>query len=337
MTSRSRRAAAPSAATARLGRAAAAVSVVALLGALLAPWASPSASADPLGDADREVRSARAALDAASSRYFEALGEYRALDDRIGRLEAGIAAGEDRIASLRRVVASRAVEAYKSGSQNVGFVFDSRDVTDLTVRRKLLSVATASDAGALDELERSLVEQREQRDALASGRARRERSLEEMRRAQESLDARLAAALEGRAGVRRRLAEQARAAAALAASRTAAARTAATVPAGAPATPPAPLVMPAPGGGGDGSIHDHPFLACVRHRESRGDYGVVNPAGPWYGAYQFSQSTWNATAAHAGRYDLVGVVPSTASPSDQDAMAWALYQWQGSRPWGGSC
>jgi muramidase (phage lysozyme) len=75
----------------------------------------------------------------------------------------------------------------------------------------------------------------------------------------------------------------------------------------------------------------------VRQRESRGNYSVVNPAGPWYGAYQFLASTWNVTAQHAGRLDLVGVIPSQASPADQDAMALALYQWQGTGPWGGSC
>lgn len=330
MTSRSRRAAALFDPARRLARTAAAAAVVALLAALLAPWSS--AAADPVGDADRDVRSAQAALDAASARYFDSLGEYRALGDRIAGLEADITAGERRVASLRRVVASRAVEAYKTGSRNVGFVFDSRDVTDLTVRRKLLSVANASDTDVLDDLERSLAEQRRQRDALAAGREERSRSLDEMRRAQSSLDARLAAALAHRTDVRRRLAAQARAdAAAVRATIRPAARPSDIAPR--PAAGPAPVAVAAPGG----AVHDHPFLACVRHRESRGDYSVVNPAGPWYGAYQFSQSTWNATAAHAGRYDLVGVVPSTASPADQDAMAWALYQWQGSRPWGGSC
>lgn len=325
MTSRLRRAAAPSTPAGRLGRVAAATAVAALLGLTLAPWSS--AAADPLGDADRGVRSAQAAFDAASARYFDALGEYRALGDRIRGLEEQIATGERKVASLRRIAASRAVEAYKSGAGDVGFVFDSDDVTDLTVRRKLLSAANASDADSLDELERILAEQREQRDALAAGRAEQERSLDEMRRAQRSLDARLAAALAGRADVRRRLAARSRPAAAPAASRPAAS----SAPADRPA--PRPPVVTSPGG----SIHDHPFLACVRHRESRGNYTVVNPAGPWYGAYQFARSTWNATAAHAGRYDLVGVVPSAASPADQDAMAWALYQWQGSRPWGGSC
>ena len=79
------------------------------------------------------------------------------------------------------------------------------------------------------------------------------------------------------------------------------------------------------------------FLACVRQRESRGNYQVVSSNGVYHGAYQFSQSTWNATAQHAGRPDLVGVAPSRVSPADQDAMALALYHWQGKSPWGGHC
>ena len=63
----------------------------------------------------------------------------------------------------------------------------------------------------------------------------------------------------------------------------------------------------------------------------------MNPAGPYLGAYQFLQSTWNMTASHAGRTDLLGVPANVASAYDQDEMAWALYQWQGTGPWGGSC
>ena len=82
--------------------------------------------------------------------------------------------------------------------------------------------------------------------------------------------------------------------------------------------------------------HDDPFLVCTRARESDGNYSVVSPSG-YYGAYQFLPSTWDTTAVHAGRLDLVGVLPSRASEFDQDEIAWALYQWQGKGPWGGRC
>lgn len=87
-----------------------------------------------------------------------------------------------------------------------------------------------------------------------------------------------------------------------------------------------------------GSVGD--FLACTRAHESdsAGGYRAVSPSGMYRGAYQFSQSTWNATAAqYAGRPDLVGVDPASASPADQDAMAAALYAVAGNGPWEGRC
>jgi hypothetical protein len=71
-------------------------------------------------------------------------------------------------------------------------------------------------------------------------------------------------------------------------------------------------------------------------RESHGDYGATNPAG-YYGAYQFATTTWDSTAVHAGRTELLGVLPTQASEYDQDDLAWSLLQWQGKQPWGGRC
>jgi len=88
-----------------------------------------------------------------------------------------------------------------------------------------------------------------------------------------------------------------------------------------------------------GTIHAHWFLICTRSHESSPNpplhddgYDAVNPSGH-YGAYQFSQSTWNSTARHAGRPDLVGVRPDRASVRQQDLLAWTLYRWQGHDPW----
>jgi muramidase (phage lysozyme) len=78
-------------------------------------------------------------------------------------------------------------------------------------------------------------------------------------------------------------------------------------------------------------------LDCIRHRESRGQYDVVNTSSGAAGAYQFMPGTWNTNAAAAGRPDLVGVNPANASPADQDAMAQHLLATQGLGPWGGSC
>ena len=90
------------------------------------------------------------------------------------------------------------------------------------------------------------------------------------------------------------------------------------------------------GSGSNGSLsahHNDPFLTCVRRVESGGNYQAVSPGGQYLGAYQFLQATWDSTANHIRARDLVGVDPHTASPTLQDDMAWALYQWQGTGPW----
>jgi hypothetical protein len=107
-----------------------------------------------------------------------------------------------------------------------------------------------------------------------------------------------------------------------------------------PAAPAAPAQPTAPSYEGTPGVHprhDDPFLTCVRARESGGNYSIVSSDGLYYGAYQFLKTTWNSTANHAGRPELVGVQPNLASVYDQDDMAWALYQWQGAAPWGGYC
>ena len=78
-------------------------------------------------------------------------------------------------------------------------------------------------------------------------------------------------------------------------------------------------------------------LACIRQRESGGNYAAVSANGIYRGAYQFSQATWDSAARHAGRPDLVGHPPNLVAPADQDAVALDLYEWQGLAPWGGSC
>jgi hypothetical protein len=94
----------------------------------------------------------------------------------------------------------------------------------------------------------------------------------------------------------------------------------------APAPPP-PIV----------SSSDAAFLACVRSRESGGNYAIVDSSGQYMGAYQFSQSTWDGIASRSGRSALVGVHPNNASPADQDAIAFATLAISGRSPWGGLC
>lgn len=70
------------------------------------------------------------------------------------------------------------------------------------------------------------------------------------------------------------------------------------------------------------SRRDDPW-APVRQCESGGDY-TINTGNGFYGAYQFTISTWNWVAEMIGRDDLVGVRPHRAAPQAQDLMANAL-------------
>ena len=66
--------------------------------------------------------------------------------------------------------------------------------------------------------------------------------------------------------------------------------------------------------------------------ESGGNYRAYNPAGPYLGAFQFNQGTWNGVASR--HYpSLVGVDPRDAAPADQHRMAYLLYEERGWQPW----
>ena len=87
-----------------------------------------------------------------------------------------------------------------------------------------------------------------------------------------------------------------------------------------------------------GNSMNAPRLSADARREQILDVAIqVFGRAGYYGAYQFSPTTWNMVASHSGRMDLIGVLPSQASAYDQDELAWSLYQWQGNRPWNGRC
>ena len=71
---------------------------------------------------------------------------------------------------------------------------------------------------------------------------------------------------------------------------------------------------------------------ALRQCESTQNYRVISVSGRYRGAYQFSIRTWNWVA---GKHypDLVEVDPIDASPSDQDKMAYRLYEINGWDPW----
>ncbi len=73
--------------------------------------------------------------------------------------------------------------------------------------------------------------------------------------------------------------------------------------------------------------------ATLRECEASGDYSIVSGNGLYHGAYQFYQPTWDGLAGQLGRSDLVGIAPSAAAPTDQDALALLLWQQRGNQPW----
>ena len=313
------------------------------LGPLPVASSAPAAGAAPAPDAagaQARVDAARRETDAVAGRYFEQLDRYEVIGSEIAATEQRMADIREEAGGLRAIVARRALRAYKNGG-SVDFVLDGTGITKITRGAKLLSIANARDDDAVAQLGILTDDLQARRAELEASRQEQSAALEELKGAQRKVDGNLRAALADQQSVMARLAAQD------AADRAAKQAVADANPQSSPnvgraaAGAPAPTATPPPvdstPNNGAHPHHDDPFLSCTRARESRGNYSVVNPNGPYLGAYQFLQSTWNVTAQHAGRTELVGVPPNAASVYDQDDMAWTLYQWQGTGPWGGAC
>jgi len=290
------------------------------------------AAADPLDDADATVQALRQDADHAAEAYFDALAQAAQLDERIQALEARLPELTRRRHRLRERAERRAVAAYKRAGAPLAALIDSGDALTAARRRQLLARLNAGDAALISDLVHTSRSVSSRRRQLRAARAAQESTLVELQQRGRDIDAKLQAALD------RRHELEAEAAAAAAATTTTTTTVAATGAPPGPAseipTSPPPGYRPTPG---THPHHDDPFLSCTRARESGGNYAAVNPAGPYLGAYQFLQATWNGGANHAGRLELVGVPPNTASPYDQDDVAWAIYQWRGKGPWGDLC
>jgi hypothetical protein len=309
-----------------------------------------TAQSTPSADADRTVADAQARADKAADAYFDALERDNELDRDIAALEAALADLDEEVARLRKVTAARAVEAYKRASTPFANTFgDAATVSETARRLTILDAVNARDRDAADAFQEARADRAARQDDLEQAKAKQAATLEQLRAEEEHLNEVLAKAQDERRAL---AAQQAAAAAAAAtpaapgtpATTTPAAGPATTAPTTAPKTPAAPTAPspspPAPGyvpRTGTHPHHDDPFLVCTRQRESGGNYQAYNPAGPYLGAYQFLQATWNGAANHAGRGDLVGVDPRNASQYDQDDMAWSLYQWRGKGPWNENC
>ena len=86
------------------------------------------------------------------------------------------------------------------------------------------------------------------------------------------------------------------------------------------------------------ALHNEAFLVCTRAHESdtAGGYRAFNPQGPYFGAYQYLQHTWNNAAARwAPQY--VGWDVRNVPGFWQDTVTWQFYLVAGNGPWAHRC
>jgi hypothetical protein len=318
---------------------AAALVTIALLLGLAAPAAAQTSGS---GSSTPSAADLRAQADRLSSQYFATLASFAQADAAVRDNAAAVAELKSKAATAKDAARERALLAYKSSGSGLAAVISGDTTADAARRVKLVDTVNQHDHAAYKRFQAAAKDLKSKQQALRDARKAEEQSLADLKAQGAALDAKLAEAQQreqaAAAAQAQAQAQTQQAQSQVQATPVSAAATTTTQPPPSTTTPSAP----APPSGytgtpGTSAHHDDPFLSCVRARESGGNYGAVNPAGPYLGAYQFLQSTWNGAASHAGRGDLVGVPVNTASPFDQDEVAWALYQWQGAAPWGGHC
>ncbi len=317
------------------------------VGALNGTFARPATAAD----ARANLAAVRQRIDAIANQYFAAQNQSKALTAQLEDLRRTIAATNADINATRQIAVAAAASMYRS--QSSGYARAPVATTALDDARAALFAQEANSRNfeiinryirslaSLSNSEQSLTRRQHEADLLTKTLRQQAGQLDnELRAAQRSYNDLLAAQARALAAAQSSTsaANTGRSGGGPSATTNSAATnitTGRTTPATTPATPSTSPTPPPPPPGANGH-HNDPFLSCVRQRESRGIYAAVNPGG-YYGAYQFGPRTWDITASHAGRPQLIGVRPDHAAPWDQDELAWTLYQWQGKGPWGGHC
>jgi Transglycosylase-like domain len=252
-----------------------------------------------------DVAAAKARAEQAANSYLDAMIRSLKLDAQIAEMEQGIARLEERVGELRQATRGRAIEAYKRSGTPVLPQVGEDALMDSARRSVLLNLLNSRDNDAADELGKARDDLRTHQHDLRTVQREHAGAVLRLKEDEQRLNSELVAA-QGRRGA----------------------------PVGDRGPLPLTDYVPRPG---EHPQHMHPFLVCTRDIESNGNYQAYNGSGPYLGAYQFLQSTWNATASQAGRGELVGVDPRDASEYDQDDMAWSLYQAKGKGPWNGRC
>jgi septal ring factor EnvC (AmiA/AmiB activator) len=300
-----------------------------------------AAAADPRS----ELAAVRERIDTIGDQYFKAQARSRTIAAELETLRAALTTTNRNLARVHEQAIQTAVNLYRS--QPRGYTLAEGESSLDAARSAVFAQQNVARSNAtINEYERAVAKLRDDQHRLADRQAEARINEARLKAQASALDAALAQAQRDYAALFAAEAAQ-RAADATAATATTVDRTTGSRPATPdPSTPTTGTATtrpttgtttpPPPPAAGTNAHHNDPFLSCVRQRESRGYYGAVNSGG-YYGAYQFAIRTWNTTAAHAGRPQLIGVRPDRASPWDQDELAWVLYQWQGKGPWGGSC
>jgi len=272
----------------------------------------------------------------------------------IGSSEDHIQADVSRVGRDRKRLQSEAVSAYVNldpqANGTEALFEDEKQVPTRAVYEEVVSGDIALTVAALhtDEnglrAQRATLEQQEAQDQVTTSQEATQAN------AAHQTEVQLASKqseITGELAVAVTQQQAAQAAAAAAAVRAAQAKAAAAVTTTTATTTsgalPAPATTsPAPQGdtttttsSGDPSLP--PFLQCVLHVESGGNYAAVSPGGTYMGGFQFSQPTWNEAAQLAGMPQLINVPPNQATPAEQDDLAIALYEADGQQSWDDSC
>ena len=309
------------------------------------------AGADQITDLQAQARTVAQQLveeqlqvGAYQQQYAVASAKVASDSQAIGQIGQQIGQDQQLITAKADLVKEQAIRSYMdygggSSSSDAGLFAGGGETAQAASEYSTIAVGNITTAldqlrvaqGALQAHQAALRQQQAQDQSDQARRAtdlgQADGSQAHLESLQSQVTGQLATAVADQAG-----AQAAAAAAAVAAAQRAGGRSGAprAGEAGTP-VPGAPAGTGAPPNSADPALN--PFLQCVVQAESGGNYQAVSPDGLYMGAFQFSQPTWNTAAQAAGRPDLVGVPPNTASKPDQDTVAVALYALDGQQPW----
>ncbi len=79
---------------------------------------------------------------------------------------------------------------------------------------------------------------------------------------------------------------------------------------------------------------EHSYLGCISQHESTDNPREYNRAGPYYGKYQFLQTTWDNFVTSINHEELAGVDIRNVPEPVQDYIAWRFLQAGRKGEWG---